>query len=82
MLLRLRRRSSFIHGRPSGNVRDSNANALVLGPPTEFACSRRACENSRQSSVVTARERADVFFDDVSECDVLLMFARTYFEQN
>jgi hypothetical protein len=48
MLLRLRRRSSFIHGRPSGNVRDSNANALVLAPPTVRA----------QNSLVSVEGRA------------------------
>ena len=55
---------------------------LALRPPTEFACSRLACENFRNSDVTIARKRAGCFFDEVSNCDVLLTFARTYFEQN
>ena len=46
-IARLRRRSSFSHGRPSGNVRGSNANAL--DPPS---CSRASplAEDERGAS--------------------------------
>jgi hypothetical protein len=53
----------------NSQLRDKSV-SVSFCPPTEFACSRRTCENSRQPSVVIARERADVFFDDVSECDL------------
>ena len=52
----------------NSQLRDKSV-SVSFCPPTEFACSRRTCENSRQPSVVTARERAPVFIDDVSECD-------------
>jgi len=41
-IARLRRRSSFSHGRPSGNVRGSNANAL--DPPSRSRASQLARE--------------------------------------
>ena len=46
-IARLRRRSSFSHGRPSGNVRGSNANAL--DPPSRSRASPLA-EDERDAS--------------------------------
>jgi hypothetical protein len=54
---------------------------LLSCPPTEFACARTAGEDFCHPLITIARERAEQLFERVSECDVLLTFARTYFEQ-
>ena len=51
-------------------------------PPTEFALNSKTILTPVEPRQTIARERADNFSDEVSVCDVLLSFARTYFEQN
>ena len=51
-------------------------------PPTEFALNSKADLTPAEPRHIIARERATHFSDEVSNCDVLLSFARTYFEQN
>ena len=51
-------------------------------PPTEFAFNSKADLTPAEPRHTIARERADDFSERVSLCDVLLSFARTYFEQN
>jgi hypothetical protein len=54
---------------------------LSSAHPTVFACARRAGEDFHHPLLTLARERAEQFFDKVSDCEILLTFARTYFEQ-
>ena len=55
---------------------------MHLCPPREFAFNSKTILTPAEPRQTIARERADDFSDEVSLCDVLLSFARTYFEQN
>ena len=67
-IARLRRRSSFSHGRPSGNVRGSNANAL--DPPSRSRASppTKARRDRGRDSLVLRMRNILHFFDDNIFC--------------
>jgi hypothetical protein len=54
---------------------------LLSCPPTEFAFAHKAGEDFHHPLTTIARQRAGQLFERVSDCDVLLTFARTFFEQ-
>ena len=51
-------------------------------PPTEFACARTAGEDFHHPLTTIARQRAGQLFERVSECELIIHFARTFFQKN
>ena len=62
-------------------LRDKSV-SVSFSPPTEFAFACKAETDFAHPLLFTARQRATDFSPEVSNCAVLLCFARTYFEQN
>jgi len=53
---------------------------LALRPPSEFAFTGKAGISFSHPLLTTARQRAATLFSEVSICDLILTFARTFFE--
>ena len=60
-IARLRRRSSFSHGRPSGNVRGSNANAL--DPPSRSRAISPPWGKEETAGMLPAKNKRRIFRD-------------------
>ncbi|OGC88889.1 hypothetical protein A2419_02575 [Candidatus Adlerbacteria bacterium RIFOXYC1_FULL_48_26] len=55
---------------------------LVFRPPSEFARTRKTEFISSPYSAPSARPDFALTSDQVSECDLIISFARTFFQQN
>ena len=58
----------------------STAHFCTRCPPTEFALAHNTDSDSTHPTHTLARTRADQFSDRVLKCDVILHFARTFFQ--
>ena len=56
--------------------------SISFFPPTEFACARRTDFNFSSHYPPKANANFSLNAEGVSECDVLMSFARTFFETN
>jgi len=60
-------------------MRDKSV-SVSFCPPSEFAFAGKAGISFSHPLLTTARQRAATLFSEVSICDLILTFARTFFE--